>query len=119
MLSSYFGLFVGLLVHVVLARGQTTYNWDVTWVKACPDGVCRPAIGINGKWPCPRIEVPIGERVIIHVNNKLGNETTAIHFHGLFQTGTNGMDGPAGVTQCPIPVGGSFTYDFTVCLTHT
>jgi FtsP/CotA-like multicopper oxidase with cupredoxin domain len=24
------------------------------------------------------------------------------------------MDGPTGVTQCPIPPGGSFTYDFVV-----
>jgi FtsP/CotA-like multicopper oxidase with cupredoxin domain len=26
------------------------------------------------------------------------------------------MDGPTGVTQCPIPPGGTFTYDFVVRL---
>lgn len=34
--------------------------------------------------------------------------------HGLFQNGTNWADGPQGVTQCGIPPGGSFTYNYTV-----
>jgi iron transport multicopper oxidase len=48
------------------------------------------------------------------VNNKLPDQYTSIHYHGLFQTGTTSMDGPAGVTQCPIAPGQSFTYDFVV-----
>ncbi|KAK5142597.1 hypothetical protein LTR04_002171 [Oleoguttula sp. CCFEE 6159] len=44
----------------------------------------------------------------------LGNETTSLHFHGLFQHGSNTMDGPSGVTQCPIQPGGSLTYDFVI-----
>ncbi|TKA51718.1 hypothetical protein B0A49_08949 [Cryomyces minteri] len=90
------------------------YNWDITWVNASPDGFSRPVIGINGQWPCPTIEGNIGDRVMIHTRNMLGNETTSIHFHGLFQSGSNSMDGPAGVTQCPIPPGAKFTYDYTL-----
>lgn len=30
------------------------------------------------------------------------------------ELGTNWMDGSGGVTQCPIPPGQSFTYNFTV-----
>lgn len=45
---------------------------------------------------------------------QLGNESTSMHFHGLFQNGTNDMDGPVGVTQCGIPPGSSFTYNFTI-----
>jgi Multicopper oxidase len=89
-------------------------NWDVTWVSAAPDGFTRPVIGINGQWPCPTIEVNVGDRIIIHVTNKLGNESTSIHFHGQLQVGSTTMDGPSGVTQCPIPPGGVFTYDFIV-----
>ena len=37
-----------------------------------------------------------------------------MHWHGLFQNGTNQMDGPVGVTQCNIPPGHRMTYDFTV-----
>ena len=106
-------------------------NWDVDWVPVAPDGIVRPAVGVNGQWPCPPIYVNIGDRVLLNVNNHLGNETTSIHFHGIFQTGSTQMDGPAFVTQCPIPPGGcesallhfesntnrliAFTYDFTVC----
>jgi len=74
----------------------------------------RPAVGINGKWPCPAITANVGDRVVVNVNNKLDNQTTSIHFHGLYQQGSSSMDGPVGVTQCPIPPGGSFTYDFLV-----
>lgn len=107
-----------LLFAKVALAATVTYNWDVTWVSVNPDGQrVRPAVGINGQWPCPAITANVGDRVVINVKNKLGNETTSIHFHGLYQQGSNAMDGPVGVTQCPIPPGGSFTYDFQVTRT--
>ncbi|KUJ21486.1 multicopper oxidase [Mollisia scopiformis] len=90
-----------------------TYNWDINWVEAAPDGFKRPVIGINGQWPCPTIEANLGDTIIVHVYNGLVNETTGIHFHGQTQTGTGTMDGPSGVNQCSIPPGGTFTYNFT------
>lgn len=101
-----------------LASAATVnHDFNVTWVRANPDGAFeRPVIGINGKWPIPKIECNIGDRIVINVNNQLGNQSTSLHFHGLFQNGTNNMDGPSGVTQCPIPPGNSFTYNFTVRL---
>jgi iron transport multicopper oxidase len=78
------------------------YDWDITWVWANPDGLQpRSVIGINGKFPCPAIEADLGDTIEVKVNNKLGNETTGLHFHGQTQMGTNHMDGPSGVTQCP------------------
>ncbi|KAL9111614.1 MAG: hypothetical protein Q9227_003887 [Pyrenula ochraceoflavens] len=92
-----------------------TYNFDIGWVRANPDGLSdRPTIGINGMWPVPRIEAAVGDRIVVNVNNQLGNQTTSLHFHGLFMNGTNEMDGVAGVTQCAIPSGSKFTYNFTV-----
>jgi FtsP/CotA-like multicopper oxidase with cupredoxin domain len=38
-------------------------------------------------------------------------EPATVHWHGLILP--NGMDGPANITQAPIPPGGSFTYEFT------
>lgn len=89
-----------------------TYNWEATWVYAAPDGFARPVLGINGKFPCPTIEANLGDRVIINFSNNLVNETTSLHFHGLFQAGTNSMDGPVGITQCPVYPGTTITYDF-------
>ena len=92
-----------------------TYDFDVGWVTRNPDGLFeRPVIGINGHWPLPRIEATVGDRVVVNMNNKLGNESTSLHFHGLFMNGTNEMDGVVGVTQCGVPPDCSFTYNFTV-----
>ncbi|KAK4448756.1 Cupredoxin [Podospora aff. communis PSN243] len=93
-------------------------NWDIEWIAAknplapSPRGAPRPVIGINGAWPIPTVEATVGDIVEITINNKLGNETTGIHWHGLHQIGTSHMDGAAGVTQCPVPPGHSFTYKF-------
>ena len=95
--------------------GGPTYNWDITWVTANPDGqFARPVIGVNNAWPCPTINVTVGDTVTVTINNKLGNETTGLHFHGIDQIGTPEMDGPSGVTQCPVPPGSSMTYQFVV-----
>ncbi|KAF2469772.1 iron transport multicopper oxidase FET3 precursor [Lindgomyces ingoldianus] len=111
---SSFLLSISFFLTAVYAA-TVTYDFDVSWVYANPDGVYnRPVIGVNGKWPLPPITATKGDRVVVNVKNSLGNETTSLHFHGLFQFGTNHMDGPIQVTQCPIPPGGSFTYNFTI-----
>jgi iron transport multicopper oxidase len=91
-----------------------TYDFEIGWVTASPDGFDRPTIGINGQWPIPRIEANVGDRIIVNVLNSLGNQSTSLHFHGLFQNGTTHMDGPVQVAQCAIPAGSRFTYNFTV-----
>ncbi|KAI9733631.1 MAG: hypothetical protein M1834_003233 [Cirrosporium novae-zelandiae] len=88
------------------------YNWNIGFVTAAPDGYSRRVIGINGQWPCPQIDVDEGDRVIVHVCNELGNQSTSLHWHGIHQTGSTHMDGASGTSQCPIAPGQSFTYDF-------
>lgn len=63
-----------------------TYDFDIAWLTANPDGAFdRPAIGINGQWPIPQINVTVGDRLVVNVQNSLGNQTTSLHFHGLYQ----------------------------------
>lgn len=85
---------------------------------------------INGKFPGPLIEVNRGDRLVVNVTNHLSKNSTTIHWHGLFQNGTNWFDGTAGksgvdpacipahrflgVTQCGIPPGKSLVYNFTI-----
>ncbi|EXJ58514.1 hypothetical protein A1O7_05940 [Cladophialophora yegresii CBS 114405] len=90
------------------------YKFTLSEVQLSPDGVFRTMIAINGRFPGPLIRANMGDRLIINVQNNLPNGT-AIHWHGLFQNGTNWMDGTSGITQCPIPPnGGRFTYNFTL-----
>lgn len=92
-----------------------TYDFNIGWVTANPDGAFnRPTIGINGQWPIPRIDANVGDNIIINAHNQLGNQSTSLHFHGLYMNGTTHMDGPAQVSQCAIQPGSSFTYNFTV-----
>lgn len=68
------------------------------------------AYAFNGQVPGPRLRVTEGDRVRIKVRNRLP-ESTTVHWHGLIVP--NNMDGPAKITQQPIPPGGSYTYEFT------
>jgi iron transport multicopper oxidase len=93
-----------------------TYDFNIGWTLGNPDGAMeRPVIGINGKWPPPVMYAMKGDQVVVNVANQLGNQSTALHFHGIFQSNTTNMDGAVGATQCAIPAGSSMTYNFTVC----
>ncbi|KAK9369486.1 Cupredoxin [Lipomyces kononenkoae] len=89
------------------------YNFTISEVTGWPDGYNRTLTVINGQFPGPLIEVNMGDRLIINVQNNGVNMTT-IHYHGLYQNGTNYMDGTYQISQCGIPPGSSFTYNFTV-----
>ncbi|OAL33055.1 hypothetical protein AYO22_00140 [Fonsecaea multimorphosa] len=89
-----------------------TYDFNISWVAASPDGFSRPTIGVNGRWPPPPISADLCDTVVVNVVNALGNQSTSLHFHGLFMNGSTELDGPAQVNQCPIAPGSSFAYQF-------
>ena len=89
------------------------YWWTVEDVEFNPDGVYRPMMLINKQFPGPMIECNEGDTIVVHVQNMAVN-ATSFHWHGIYQNGTNWMDGTVGITQCPIAPGGSFTYEFQV-----
>lgn len=69
------------------------------------------AWGYSGSSPGPTIECVEGDTVRIIVENGLPEDTT-VHWHGLHIP--LGMDGVPGLSQPPIPPGGTFTYEFTL-----
>ncbi|PWY75666.1 hypothetical protein BO83DRAFT_463295 [Aspergillus eucalypticola CBS 122712] len=78
-----------------------------------PDGVSFPeGKYINGSYPGPRIEACWGDTVRVHVTNKVDKNGTAIHMHGIRMFNSSYSDGVPGVTQCPIAVNDTFTYEF-------
>jgi len=67
-------------------------------------------LSYGGRVPGPEIRVKQWDRVVIHLENQLPTGfDTSIHWHGI--EGTNAMDGTP-VSQDPIAVGDTFTYDF-------
>ncbi|KAF3037163.1 hypothetical protein E8E11_001642 [Didymella keratinophila] len=89
------------------------YNWVIEDHELNPDGVYRPMMLINATFPGPLIEVNEHDEIVVHVHNQAIN-ATSIHWHGLYQNGTNHMDGTVGTTNCPVAPGHSFTYRFNV-----
>ncbi|XP_014291985.1 uncharacterized protein [Halyomorpha halys] len=76
------------------------------------DGFERPFISVNRQLPAPSIQICQGDRLTVEVVNQIPDETTAIHWHGMSQNGSQFHDGVPYVTQCPILPGTTFRYDF-------
>jgi FtsP/CotA-like multicopper oxidase with cupredoxin domain len=68
-----------------------------------------PVWAYNGSVPGPEVRIGRGETVRVRLVND-GEQPTTIHWHGVRID--NAMDGAAGVTQEPVPPGGSFDYVF-------
>lgn len=81
---------------------------DVGEVEVGSRGVYRTWL-YNGEFPGPEIRVREGERLRVTLENRLPEPTT-IHWHGV--PVPNPMDGVPGVTQDPVPAGGTFVYDY-------
>ncbi|KAI9012628.1 Cupredoxin [Phycomyces nitens] len=103
----------------LVSAARVELDWVVGYTTANPDGLFeRRVIGINGEWPPKQVDATLGDVLVINVHNEL-DEPTALHSHGMFQNNTNYMDGPSMVTQCPIPAGMNFTYEFPIAQTGT
>lgn len=90
------------------------YHFDIVNATAAPDGIERPVLLVNGQFPGPTIEANWGDTVKVHVTNRMQNNSTAIHFHGVRQPHNNQMDGVPSLTQCPVAPGSSYTYVWKV-----
>lgn len=90
------------------------YNFDIRHAIAAPDGFQKPMILVNGQSPGPLIEANTGDTIRVQVSNMMANHSTTIHWHGINQYGSTWMDGVAGISQCGIPPGQNFTYEFVV-----
>lgn len=100
----------GIKVFRLVAQPVATQFQDMS----DPHGMRRRPIfgwGYNGSIIGPTIEAVEGDRVRIIVENQLP-EPTSMHWHGLHVPIE--MDGVPGISQKPIPPGGSFTYEFTL-----
>ncbi|KAJ6302095.1 hypothetical protein OIU77_016232 [Salix suchowensis] len=70
-------------------------------------------VTVNGKFPGPRIVAREGDNLLIKVVNHVQNNIS-IHWHGIRQLRSGWADGPAYITQCPIQIGQSYVYNYTI-----
>lgn len=92
------------------------FNLTIGNKVIAPDGFDRSSIVVNGIFPGPVLTATKGDDMAISVHNELTDPTmrrsTSIHWHGLFQARTSGMDGPSFVNQCPIAPNSTFLYQY-------
>ena len=89
------------------------YELNVTKMALAPDGfINTQGKMFNNMYPGPWIQACWGDDIEIKVTNRLKENGTTIHWHGIRQNGTLDMDGVNGVTQCSIATNDSFTYKF-------
>ncbi|KAJ3207155.1 hypothetical protein HDU82_004005 [Entophlyctis luteolus] len=94
------------------ALKTVVYDFAISNITTKEDGVVRWTLGVNGAASrLSPIKCNKGDTVVVIVTNNL-NVPTTLHYHGLFQNGTTTMDGAAGISQCPIAPGESYTYIF-------
>ncbi|XP_014471746.1 PREDICTED: laccase-4-like [Dinoponera quadriceps] len=77
------------------------------------DGIERSAPVVNRQLPGPSIEVCKDDHVVIDVENHMSGSSLSIHWHGMFQRGSQHYDGVPYVTQCPITGGNAFRYQWS------
>lgn len=88
------------------------YDWTVSYTTASPLGVKQQVIGIDGQFPGPILSATTNWNVVVNVKNNL-DEPFLITWNGIQQRKNAWQDGVLG-TNCPIPSGWNWTYQFQV-----
>eukprot|EP01018_Ginkgo_biloba_P012418 Gb_27971 [translate_table: standard] len=86
-------------------------NWHVTYNSSInPLDVTQPVIAINGKFPGPLLNATTNDNIRVNILNSL-DEPFLMTWNGIQQRLNSWQDGVSG-TNCPIPPGSNWTYNF-------
>ncbi|WP_412067549.1 multicopper oxidase family protein [Rubrivirga sp. IMCC43871] len=92
---------------VQMADGDTLHL-DASLIRRTIGDQTFIMYGYNRQYPGPLIRADRGSKVVVHFTNNIEMPTT-VHWHGLRLD--NRFDGIPGLTQIPVEVGESFTYE--------
>ncbi|QTN33868.1 multicopper oxidase domain-containing protein [Akkermansiaceae bacterium] len=100
-----------LLTAAALHAGVVEYELEVAEKPWAPEGL-KPvkALTINGGIPGPTLRFRVGDTARITVKNRLQNEETSTHWHGLLVP--NAQDGVPYLTTPPIKAGTDHVFEF-------
>ncbi|XP_068665117.1 monocopper oxidase-like protein SKU5 [Aristolochia californica] len=88
------------------------FDWDVSYITTSPLGVNQQVISINKQFPGPIVNVTTNWNVVVNIHNNL-DEPLLITWNGVQHRRNSWQDGVLG-TNCPIPAGWNWTYQFQV-----
>ncbi|PIN06234.1 Multicopper oxidase [Handroanthus impetiginosus] len=107
-----FSLLLWLITGGLAGDPFVFYDWTVSYITASPFGVKQQVIGIEGQFPGPILNVTTNWNVVVNVKNNL-DEPFLLTWNGIQQRKNSWQDGVSG-TNCPIPAGWNWTYQFQV-----
>ena len=109
---------LGVIALATPAQAKTVeYNLVIERQPVNITGKSIEKITVNGGIPAPVLRFKDGDEAVIHVTNKM-DQDSSIHWHGLLLPGE--MDGVPGFNGFPgIPAGETFTYRFPLRQTGT
>ncbi|KAJ6826310.1 uncharacterized protein M6B38_372850 [Iris pallida] len=88
------------------------FDWNVHYKTVSPLGVQQQIIAVNDKFPGPIVNITTNWNVVVNVLNSL-DEPLLLTWDGIQQRKNSWEDGVLG-TNCPIPPGWNWTYQFQV-----
>lgn len=88
------------------------YDWTVSYLTTSPLAHKQQVIGINGQFPGPILNITTNWNVVVNVKNDL-DEPLLLTWNGIQHRKNSWQDGVLG-TNCPIPSGWNWTYEFQV-----
>lgn len=107
------------LIHIALlfslcfaADPFANFQLELSYITVSPLGVPQQVIAVNGTFPGPTLNVTTNYNVVVNVKNKL-DENLLITWQGVQMRRNSWQDGVLG-TNCPIPAGWNWTYQFQV-----
>ncbi len=84
-----------------------TLTLDARMIRRTIKGATYAMYAFNGQYPGPLIRVPQNATITVRFTNHI-DLPSSIHWHGVRLA--NKFDGAAGLTQDPVPPGGTFIY---------
>ncbi|CAL9779398.1 unnamed protein product, partial [Musa acuminata subsp. burmannicoides] len=88
------------------------FDWDVSYITASPLGVPQKVIAIAKQFPGPIMNITTNWNVVVNVLNSL-DEPVLLTWDGIQHRKNCWQDGVMG-TNCPIPPGWNWTFQFQV-----
>ncbi|XP_062174174.1 monocopper oxidase-like protein SKU5 [Alnus glutinosa] len=112
--SSYFFVILIFCISTAALAGDpyVFFDWTVSYITSSPLGVKQRVIGINEQFPGPILNVTTNWNVVVNVKNDL-DEPLLLTWNGIQHRKNSWQDGVSG-TNCPIPSGWNWTYQFQV-----
>ncbi|CAO2210118.1 unnamed protein product [Urochloa humidicola] len=98
------------VVAAAAAAAQAEVRWEVSYLTLEPLGRAQKVIAINNQFPGPLLNVTTNQNVRVNVQNNL-DEPLLITWDGIQMRMNSWQDGVSG-TNCPIPPGWNWTYQF-------